>query len=417
MPFVRGPMLLAALSLAAGSVAFGQNTQPVWFPPASLYGRPVAQPFFDFPVWARYCHCRPAPLTWGYDPFPNYGPVECDVCQGLESINCPGDFVCHRPSIWYSSVDAAPLQRAYSDTPIASLFIPAFPGFNQNGDGDFNDPGDIPPAPPFFSDPLFGTNNLDPPYDAAAKFTVGARVFDCFRIEGVYTTEYAWQTAATIHSNAPTLATMFSGFQIPPDGVTFAGATDVSIFGETSYQSYEANVRYWVDMPPGPFDVSILVGARYMRIDDAFRIVVADSGVVSDDVQAATENRLWGVQIGIAGDWMLHPRFWINTDLKVGVFDNQTQLAYDDGVAPPLTGAGERTAIVGDIGIVGHWQMTPHLVFNLGYQVLIVDGVATGLDSIENPPFIAGLAAPATRFDDNGQITFHGPTIGLMAVW
>ena len=37
--------------------------------------------------------------------------------------------------------------------------------------------------------------------------------------------------------------------------------------------SGEVNLRYWADMPPGPFDVSYLVGARYMRINEQYNFV------------------------------------------------------------------------------------------------------------------------------------------------
>lgn len=428
LPFIRGRLAAAILLALAGS-AVGQNTQPVWYPPLSLYGRPVAQPFFDFPVWARYCNCRPAPLAWGYDPYPDYGPVNCDNCQGVGTVNCPGDFVCHRPSIWYASADLAPLQRAFNDTPLVRRFVPATPGINLNPgvgagqDMDFVDPGEVAPTAPFFTDPIFGTNDLEPAFDAGGKFTVGAHVLGCLRVEGTYMGSYYWNTAAAVHSTTPTLATVFSGFLIPPGA--FAGATDVSIFSQTKLNSAEANVRYWVDMPPGPFDVSILVGGRFLQIDDSFRYLVQDTtgATPTNDVSAAAENTLWGVQIGIAGDWMVHPRFWINTDLKVGIYDNRSSLNYlaTGPVAPlgPINATGRSTAFVGDIAIEGHWQMTPWLVFNLGYQFLIVDGLATGQDNVIQPPFLPQPFPPGVRdrYDMTGQITFHGPTIGLMAIW
>ncbi len=415
MPLIRGPLgVVLLLALAASPLARAQNTQPVWYPPLSLYGHPVAQPYFDFPNWARYSHCRPAPLAWGYDPFPDYGSHDC-VGHDVPTINCPGDFVAHRPRIWYASADLSPLQRAYPDTAFVRQFVPLSPGVNLNADADFTDPGEVPPTPPFFTDPIFGTGNLEPAFDAGGKFTVGAHVLDCFRIEGTYTGSYFWQTSAAINDPDGNLATVFSGFDLPPDGVTFAGATDVTLFGETRLHSAEVNVRYWVDMPPGPFDVSILVGGRFMQIDDAFRLVVTNG--TTDDIQAEAENTLWGVQVGIAGDWLVHPRFWINTDLKIGIYDNQSSLNYVASGAAPIVGEGNNTAFVGDIAIVGHWQMTPWLAFNLGYQFLIVDGIANGFDNVEVPPFNAGLDPTATRYDQTGQITFHGPTIGLMAVW
>lgn len=412
-------MLAVVLALASAAPLAGQNTQPVWYPPTTLYGRPVAQPFFDFPNWARYSYCRPAPLAWGYDPFPDYGPDDCACEMGVQSINCPGDFTCHRPSIWYASADLAPLARVYPNTSLVRRFVPATPGVNLNGDADFNDPGDVAPTAPFFTGTVFDTHNLHSELDAGAKVTVGAHVLGCLRVEGTYTGSYAWNTTAAIHSNTPSLATNFSGFVLPLDGVTFAGATDVNLFSQTRLHSAEANVRYWVDMPPGPFDVSFLVGARFMQIDDNLRYLVTN-GIVpagTNDFRAATENTLWGVQVGVAGDLMLHSRFWVKTDLKFGVFDNQSSLNYQANAAPAIQSSLRNTALVGDIAISGHWQMTPNLVFNIGYQLLIVDNIATGINNVLQPPFPPAVIGAQTQYDRNGQITFHGPTIGLMGVW
>jgi len=431
LTYIRGPLAVAILIALAGS-ARGQNTQPVWYPPLSLYGRPVAQPFFDFPVWARYCNCRPAPLAWGYDAYPEYGPGNCDNCWGVDTVNCPRDFACHRPNIWYASADLAPLARVYPNTPLARRFIPATPGINISPppDTDFIDPGDVLPTAPFFTDPIFDTHDLQSEYDAGGKFTVGAHVLGCLRVEGTYLGAYAWNTSAALHDRTADLATMFSGFVLPPaPALVFpGGATDVNIFSQTRLQSAEANVRYWIDMPPGPFDVSILVGGRYLRIDDSFRFLATNgvAGPNTNDIQAATQNTLWGVQVGIAGDWMIHPRFWINTDLKFGMYDNQSSLSRlvtlpaTVPATPAIQGTGRNTALVGDMSFVGHWQMTPNLVFNIGYQLLIVDNIATGIDNVLQPLFPPAAPpglGPQTNYDKTGQITFHGPVIGLMAIW
>ena len=82
--------LLATAALAA--VALSPAT--AW---GQLYGRPVAQPCFDFPNWARWSDCRPGPLAWGYDVFPDYGPIDC-ACGMPDSVACETDFVAHRPT-------------------------------------------------------------------------------------------------------------------------------------------------------------------------------------------------------------------------------------------------------------------------------------------------------------------------------
>src|SRR4029450_8656239 len=116
-------------------------------------------------------------------------------------------------------------------------------------------------------------------------------------------------------------------------------------------------------------------------------------------------------------------RAWLDFDLKGGIYNNNASLDYslnsfDNDEDKSFVGAADRTAFVGDISLVAHWQMTPWLVFNLGYQAIFVDGVALGLSNIANPPFLDGIDnPPTTQFDDSGRIVFHGPTIGLMGIW
>ena len=113
--------LLATAALAA--VALSPAT--AW---GQLYGRPVAQPFFDFPNWARWSDCRPGPLAWGYDVFPGYGPIDCGACDMPDSVACDVDFVAHRPSTWYASADFVPMTMDYgSDTAIARVLFPEVP--------------------------------------------------------------------------------------------------------------------------------------------------------------------------------------------------------------------------------------------------------------------------------------------------
>src|SRR5437870_432095 len=149
-------VLLLVLSLAGQANA---QIQPSWWPPMSLYGHPVSSPYFEFPVWSRYSNCRPAPLAWGYNPFPNYGP--CDNAPGCPSINCPGGFVAHRPSAWYFTSDFAPTTVDFQNTrALAAL-------------------GTTGPV-------VLSTADLQPNFDAGTRLTIGRRIWDCYRLEGTY---------------------------------------------------------------------------------------------------------------------------------------------------------------------------------------------------------------------------------------
>ena len=390
----------AGLALIAGAVLAVSVFAPAtaW---GQLYGRPVAQPYFDFPTWARFSDCRPMPLAWGYDPFPGYGAVDCASPSPVPIVACPGNFVAHRPSSWYASADFAPLKLDHQlDVEIARL----------GPDGPT----------------VLDTGELQREFDAGGQFTFGRRIFDCYRIEGTYIGLHDYEEAAIATNNDPigggavgNLSTLLSGFADPviPG---FDNVSRVSIALDSTFQSAEVNLRYWADMPPGPFDVSYLVGGRYIRIREQFNLAtesalpVLDGGTLND-AQVNTENDLVGLQIGIQGACLISARWWFDFDLKGGIYNNSTNQATSfitTGEGEVLTGAeDETTAFVGDISLVANWQMTPNLQFRIGYHAIFIDGVAIASENLAANTDL--LVTGPGRLDDQGEIAYHGPLIGL----
>jgi hypothetical protein len=354
---------------------------------AEIYGHAIAQPYFDFPSWARFSGCRPGSLPWGYEVFPDY--FACDGgCQGCppESVSCLGDFVVHRPNDWYGSADFVPLTIDYAQDIEAARVGPLGPT-------------------------ALSTSDLGPEFDAGGKFTFGRRL-GCYRVEGTYLGNYEWADAAVV-TGAGDLSSLLSGFANPVDPLLDNNDL-VQIANQSRMQSYEANVRYWIEMPPGPFDVSLLVGARYMQIVEQFNFR-SESAAAINAVEVDTDNDMWGVQIGIAGDWLIHPRFWINLDLKGAMFDNQasqnTSYTIDAAAPIPTAAAQDRTSWLFDLSLVGHWQMTPTMVFNIGYQATWVEGVAIAYENLQTDNTL--LVNGPGVLDDRGRLVYHGPVIGL----
>lgn len=419
--------------LALGAVALSPAT--AW---GQLYGRPVAQPFFDFPNWARWSDCRPEALAWGYDVFPDYGPIDC-ACGMPDSVACDVDFVAHRPNDWYAMAEFAPLTLDYQE------------GFKIAQVG--------PTAVTPFGSTVLTTNDLRPEFDAGGKFTLGRRIFDCYRIEGTYLGLYDWQDTvivtnnelsqpavpavpgvdnstppdgdftdigdvlpvAAVPANAASignLSTFLSGFADPAvNGLD--KNSQVAIAFKSSFQSAEFNVRYYAAMPPGPFDVSYLVGARYLRIHEQFNFVgeAVFPAAVTNDLRVNTENDLYGMQIGIQALCLKTTRWWLDVDLKGGIYNNSTSVLTDFQQTGSPGGGGfderDRTAWVGDISVALNWQMTPNCAFRVGYQGIFINGLALAPDNaIANADLILTDTA---RLDDGGELAYHGPTIGL--VW
>jgi len=363
------------LVLAAALPAAGQVTRPAWYPPYSLYGRPVSQPYFDFPTWARYSGCRPAPLAWGYDVFPDYGACEGEAAC-YPSVACPGDFVAHRPSDWYATADFAPLMVDHLNGFVVARRTPL--GLGVIGSA------------------VLTTEDLEPEFAAGGKFTIGRRIFDCYRLEATYLGQHDWDDTVVVDD-----LMLLESFIPGNDGIDVA-----TLSQRTTFDSVELNLRYWADMPPGPFDVSYLVGARFIRLAEQFNFI--NDGVGANSLQANTTNDMVGLQIGIEGAFLITTRWWIDVDLKGGIYNNNASQNTALGLA---TSAAERdcTAFVGDISVVANWQMTPSWTFRIGYQALFVNGVALAQDQVIPPLAPIGQGA----LNDQGEICFHGPVIGL----
>ena len=373
---------------------------------AQLAGQHVAQPFFDFPNWARWDTCRPRPLVWGFDPYPYYqacDPTHCGDCNNGPN-SCPeppAPFVAHRPNNWYATAEFAPLF------------------FDPNHDIEVARFGATGPT-------LLTTSALDNDFDSGGKFTVGRTIGLNYRVEGTYLGAYSWSdevsitdfSANGIPGGAGNIASFLSGFS----GVTdLDDSSFLSVGNVSSLYGAEVNVRYWLDMPPGPFDFSFLVGGRYLNMDESFSFsTIADSpGLdVTNDLAVQTSNELYGLQIGVEMAWMVHPRFWLNIDLKGAMCNNRASQAStfgvtDGGVLDEFeTDASEDvTAYIGDFAVVGCWQMTPSMVFRIGYQALFVNGLALGMDNAQTDNFL--LRNGPGQLDDSGEVAYHGPVIGF----
>ncbi len=360
--------LLAASLLAALFAAAGQAS-------GQIAGRAIAQPYFDHDWHARFDNCRWQPVYWGFDPYATWG----EECQEEETGTCRYGFVAHRPNDWYVAVDFVPL--TYDPNHDVELAR-----FDTDG-----------PA-------ALSTSDLDPEFDSGMRITIGRTLWGCYQVEGVYQGNYSWDDFVPVARPAGTgdFSNLLNGFTAATG--TFASTT---LFSEM--QTAEVNFRAWLDLPPGPFDVELLVGARYMNINEDFQFHIEPPAA---DVLVQTNNDLWGVQLGIDLKWLVHPRCYIDFDAKAAICHNNASLTTVFNAANGAA-TGDRTAFVGDLLLTANWQMTPSWSIRAGYQALFVNGVAIGPDNLaSNAALLAG--GRPVQLDDRGEVVYHGPVLGVM---
>jgi hypothetical protein len=358
--FLLATSLLAALLATAGQ-ANGQ-----------ISGRPVAQPYFDYDWHARFDNCRWPPAYWGFDPYAVWDD-DCDE----ETGECRSGFIAHRPNDWYVAADFLPLTYdPYYDVELAR-FGPAGPT-------------------------ALSTSDLDQEFDSGMRIVVGRTIWGCYQLEGAYQGSYSWADAAAVSDPGGTLSSFLSGFAA--DAGTSAST---SIY--TAMQTAEFNARAWLDLPPGPFDVSVLLGVRYMNIDETFSFGFDGA---TDPAIVQTENNLWGVQLGIDLKWLVHPRAYVDFDAKGAMCNNDLSASIRDAGAAPRFAFDDKTAFLGDLVLTLNWQVTPSWSIRAGYQAIFLTGLALGPDNLQaNRDF---LAAGPVQLDDRREAVFHGPVLGVM---
>jgi Putative beta barrel porin-7 (BBP7) len=376
--------LLAGLLLAASSAH------------AQTSGKAIAQPFFDFDNQARFMSCRPGPYSWGYDPY-----LQVDDCEE----DCRGGFIAHRPSSWYAIADFTPLTYdANGNIRLASLGATGAT--------------------------VLTSTDLKSEFDAGGRLTIG-RTFGggCYQLEGSYLGVYSWQDSITVANSTANaqggvgnLSSAFSNFNNPAiAGLDLNSRITASDYN--SFKSAEINFRTWLNVPPGPFDVQLLVGARYLSAFENFGYsAISDRPLPLGSQNLAeviTRNDMYGVQIGIDLDFLVNARLYYDVEVKGGILQNfasqntsYTNINSAGATSVFNTGASQhRTAFFGDICVSANWQMAPNWSLRLGYQAIFINGLALGPQNFQTNNSL--LRTGPGQLDDSGEAIYHGPVLGV----
>lgn len=214
----------------------------------------------------------------------------------------------------------------------------------------------------------------------------------------------------------------FSDFGNPPlFGWDFNRLAEVR-YG-SSLNNLECNLRYWMLADPERLQASILVGGRYMNVDESFfyhteSIVpeLAENLVTTD-----TGNSLIGVQLGAMFKFHVDPGWWIDCEIKGAAFDNdafqRTDFTRDSLVDIDRThGRAEHVSTFAlDLKLNVTLMVTPRLAVRGGYQALWVDGLALAVDNFTTQEAVL-FSGPAT-LDRKGKAVYHGPHLGVTWIW
>ncbi len=339
-----------------------------------------------------------------------YGEVYEDYCDKNMCRDCGTS----SPPTWYASVEMMALLRDQKDDLVMQTL----------------GPGEI---------VALDTGDVDAEFDAGLRLTFGVSLNDLYRLEGTYLGAYEWDQSAATRDLSPNsqggtgnLFSPFSNFGRP---VAFIGAdfnNFASIEMESKWDSVELNVRRRLIVPrytwaPQRYCCvanSFSVGLRYMQLDERFGYVSSSSLPAGGSVirsNTGTQNDLFGVQIGLQSQFLKRGQGWVDFEIKGGIYQNQASLSSTyrntNGSGALLaqaqgTDSRDRTAFMGEISLMYNHNITSRLVCRVGYNAYWLSGVALASQNLETNIDLLSLGPP--QLNDDGDVVYHGPSIGLV---
>ena len=160
--------------------------------------------------------------------------------------------------------------------------------------------------------------------------------------------------------------------------------------------------------------LTVLGGFRWVENYEDFDWRVTDP---PDEWRARrwTRNQMYGGQLG--ADILVWDRggpFTVNTEMKAGIYSNLAtgRLTHADdppfGVDPDAFNPQRtrHTGFLGDLSLIGRYEITDNFAVRGGYQLVWIEGVA-----------IAERQPAEDRLDTSGSLFYHGATVGGEFRW
>jgi hypothetical protein len=251
---------------------------------------------------------------------------------------------------------------------------------------------------PTTGEELFNSNGFNFPWAAGPRVGIVAEdIFCCCDVEASYFGIDEWSALKSIVAPADGAEFLLSndpGFTIPVLPKQVVNYNYIS-----RLHSVEINLRH-----PIWERLSVLMGFRNLELHEELNATI-DKALALD---VNVDNHLYGGQIGLNVAFVNTCRYSIEGVVKAGVYGNHSDLA----MHIPDHDFGDKTshtAVQGEIGLMGIFQVTDHLSARLGYQAMWLDGIAIASDQVEkvNPrlfdykPYMGGT------------LFYHGATAGF----
>ncbi len=234
-------------------------------------------------------------------------------------------------------------------------------------------------------------------FEVGPYVSLSKRVFRSIKAEILYFGVYDWHAATSAENPAGITTGVFDAGPVVFDRI------------DIRYGSRVDNLEVNTLLPLfGKMD--LLIGFRWMGLEE-HSATLWDGRAGGTDFALAdawAKNQLYGAQVGIDGTlWQPSSRLYLDGLAKACLFTNYMSTGRD------VTGTMDaflsdrrnvtRTSLLGELGIMGKFELTQHFILGAGYQVIWVDGVASGFSPLGG--------------QDVNSVLFHGFRATVEARW
>ena len=137
------------------------------------------------------------------------------------------------------------------------------------------------------------------------------------------------------------------------------------------------------------------------------------------DVNAHTNNSLWGPQIGGVIEYG-HQDVWLRVEGKAALCENDANRDLYANVSGTATTHPtvyhDGTAEVADVSATLLWHFASAATFRIGYQAMWVDQLALAARNFETGVASLTNATAPVPIDMGGHLVYHGPFVGYAGV-
>ena len=246
------------------------------------------------------------------------------------------------------------------------------------------------------------TGDFKPDFDAGGRFLMGVAIGDYYRLEGAYSGAYDWEDRHAVLVGGSTTEIDFSSNMASAE---INLRRRIQLLSDVNFNRFSLFNQGEPLLFHRRAESSILVGARYMKIDERFGYTGG-----GNDYNVRADNEMFGAQLGWLSQFLILPRTWIDFEIKGALFHN----AIDVNLTGSATDsdARDRTSFLGDLSLMYNHQVTRAITFRAGYTAMWVTDIALATQNFDSN-VITGTAVPL-EVNNDGNTVYHGPSLGLV---